>query len=79
MTHKKIHACAGKTPTSKEVYGALLAGHQQQAATNQLPPKQMQMVDGWIKEMQEAGLSPDDMLSVIAAAKQKFQELKKRI
>lgn len=28
MTHKKIHACAGKSPTSKEIYAALQSNNQ---------------------------------------------------
>jgi len=36
-----------------------------------------QLADQMVKDMQEAGLSPDDMLRVIALAKDKYEKLKK--
>lgn len=39
--------------------------------------KEQELADQMVKEMQEAGLSPDDVLRVIALAKDKYEKLKK--
>ena len=39
--------------------------------------KQFEFADKIIKEMQDAGLTPDDMLRVIKLAREKYNELKK--
>ena len=47
--------------------------------TKELQKKVDEMVaDAMIREMQEANLSPDDMLRVIAMAKEKFIQMKKQ-
>jgi hypothetical protein len=35
-----------------------------------------QLADKWLTEMQEFGLTPDEMLSAIALAKKKYLKLK---
>jgi hypothetical protein len=37
-----------------------------------------QLANKWIKEMQAFGLTPDEMLNVIALAKQKYLKLKNK-
>lgn len=44
--------------------------------SNEITNKQTEMVNGWIKEMADAGLSHDDMLEVLKLAKLKLGYLK---
>ena len=43
-----------------------------------LPEREQKLVDSWIKELSEAGFTPDDMIAVFREARRKYEYFKKR-
>ena len=43
-----------------------------------LPDKEQKLVDGWIKELSDAGFTPDDMIKIFRLARIKYKDSKKR-
>jgi|APLak6261672720_1056091.scaffolds.fasta_scaffold23627_2 chorismate mutase len=43
-----------------------------------LPEREQKLVNGWIKELSEAGFTPDDMIAVFREARRKYEDFKKR-
>ena len=40
--------------------------------------REQKLVDRWIKELSEAGFTPDDMIAVFREARRKYEDFKKR-
>lgn len=45
---------------------------------NRLPEQYYKLIDGWIEEMNSAGLTPDQMIAVLRLAAAKFNNLKNK-
>lgn len=43
-----------------------------------LPDKEQKLVDGWIKELSDAGYAPDDMIEIFRMARIKYENYKNR-
>ena len=40
--------------------------------------KELQLVDKWIKELSDAGYTPDDMIAIFREARRKYDDYKQR-
>ena len=43
-----------------------------------LSEKERKLVDKWIKELSEAGYTPDDMIAIFREARRKYEDYKQR-